>query len=288
MGQARQTMERRQLGLTLQRLRDQAAKSQQEAADAIGKVRSRIVQLENGTGTVSPDDLDCLLDFYGVTGAERETVLALGMEARKRQKRRTYTDFLPGAFQRLADLEDAAREIWSYDVRIIPGPLQSPNYVRETIESGDGIWWSASEGERESRQAFRLERQRRILQADPPKKLHFILTEDALLTNDRNAGVMREQLTHLVDLVEHHPNLTIQVLELGVAGNPAPNGALLVLEFGSSAPRVGVAPVVYGPSTYFYGEADTTALLRAFQKISELAMGPADSARFIRRKLEEN
>jgi hypothetical protein len=39
---------------------------------------------------------------------------------------------------------------------------------------------------------------------------------------------------------------------------------------------------VYGPSTYFDTEPDTSAMLRAFDRLQALALGPEESARFIR------
>lgn len=287
MGQARQTVERRQLGLALKRLREDAGKSQQEAADAIRKVRSRVVQLESGTGTVGPVDLAMLLDFYEVRGSDRKTVLALGAETRKRQKRRTYTDLLPGSFQRLADLEADAAAIFCYEVGVIPGLLQSPDYVDAIMRTGQGIFWDSSEsGEAASRVAFRLARQRRVLGSPKPKRLRFVVTEDCLAADGRSRDVMHGQLRHVLELAESQADLVVQVLELGGLENPAPNGGIEVLDFLESAPRVGFAPVIYGPSTYFHEEADTASLMRVFAKVQELALNPEQSIKRIRESLE--
>src|SRR5687767_11658327 len=95
VGQARQTVERLQLGLTLQRLRLAANKSQQEAADVIGRSAGRLSQVENGKGALGPEELTRLLDFYGVTPEVRASVLALGKASRRRQPRLGYLDTLP-------------------------------------------------------------------------------------------------------------------------------------------------------------------------------------------------
>jgi len=96
VAQARQTFERRQLGLTMRRLRDAAGKTQSVAAEAIGKARSRVVQLEDGTATATEADLTTLLDLYGVTNAtERTTVIDLGAQTRKRERRGPHYDELP-------------------------------------------------------------------------------------------------------------------------------------------------------------------------------------------------
>lgn len=98
---------------------------------------------------------------------------------------------------------------------------------------------------------------------------------------------MREQLQHLLSLAKKHPNIEIRVLSAGALDNPAPNGGLTVLDFGDSAPMVGFAHTVYGPSSYFSEDADTAALLRAFRRVQGLALSPARSLKLIRDRLKE-
>lgn len=284
MGQARQTFERRQLGLTLRRLREQAGKSQQQAAEVIGKARTRIGELEDGRFTLTVDHLTALLDLYGVSGEERQTVLELGVHARARQKkRRAYTDLLPGSFQRFADLEASATEINTYEFGIVPGLLQSLGYIRATIDDGDGIWWTPSNREREERITFRLDRQERVFEAVEPKALRFVMTEDVLRGGVGGPEVMREQRRHILKLLETQPNLTLRILPSETCGNPARGSGLTVLGFGGKGAPVGFSTVVFGPSTYFDQEPDTTALLRAFERIMELALDQKDSTRLIHR-----
>lgn len=288
MGQARQTFERRQLGLTLRRLRTQAGKSQQEAAEVMGKVRSRVVDLEDGRNASNPEDLEKLLDFYGTTGQERRTALELGTQARKRQRRRAHTDLLPGSFQRFADLEASASEISCYESGVIPGLLQSPEYVRATITDCNGVWWGSSGAELQERIAFRLDRQIRTLDSAEPKSLWFVLAEDALRGSVGSAEVMRAQRRYILQLLESKRNLAVQVLQDETYGNPAPGGGLTVMNFGDKGSPIGFSTVVFGPSTYFDDESDTVAMLRAFRRVRELALSPEQSARLIRTMDKEN
>jgi len=288
VSKARQTFERRQLGLTLRRLREQAGASQQAAAERVGKARSQLVELEDGRGTLAPDVLAKLLDFYGVSEDERQTAVELGALARARQKRRAYTDLLPGSFQRFADLEASATEINCYEFGIIPGLLQSLNYVRAMIDDGDGVWWQPSSAELEERIAFRLGRQSRTLGATEPKTLRFVITEDSLTGAVGSPEVMREQRRHILKLLESNDNLTVQVLRSETYGNPARGGGMTILGFGDKGPPVGFSAVVFGPSTYFDQESDTADQLRAFRRLLELALDPNDSVRLIRRIDKEN
>jgi transcriptional regulator with XRE-family HTH domain len=287
VSKARQTFERRQLGLTLRRLREAAGKSQQAAAEWIGKARSQLVEMEDGRGTLAADKLETLLDFYGVGGEERTTVLELGALARARQKRRAYTDLLPGSFQRFADLEGSATEINCYEFGIIPGLLQSLGYVRATIDDGHGIWWQPSRAELEERISFRLDRQEKTFGSAERKTFRFVITEDALTGAVGGRDVMREQRRHILKLLESNDDLTVQVLPSNTYGNPARGAGLTILLFGDKGPPVGFSTVVFGPSTYFDQESDTAALLRGFHRLQELALDPDESVRLIRRIDEE-
>lgn len=284
MGKARQTVERRQLGLALRRHRDQAKVTQAEAARHVGKTASLVSKIEDGLGTLDADALEALLDFYGVSEPQRCTLLELGTLARKRQPRgsvRTYTDTLPEAFQRLADMEQEATTIYQYQPGVIPGHLQTPRYIRALMRAGDGIWWQEYGPEPENRVAFRLERQARVLDAAKPKSLQFVFTYEALYDDGFHSDVMREQLHHLLELARKHRNIDLWILRVGALDNPAPGGGITVLDF-ESAPRVGFANVAYGPSTYIDDEEDTAALLRAFKRVQGLAMSKAESLKMIR------
>lgn len=290
MGTARPTFERRQLGLTLRRLRDQAGKPQQAVADVLGKTRTRIVQLEDGTANISQEDLERLLDFLDVTGDERETVIELANHARKRQKRRVYVDQLPDAYQRWADLEASASEINCYETGVIPGLLQSESYMRAILSEGEGFWWDASDDggdQGADRLAYRMERQRRVLESAGGRLLRFVITEDALRASMGAPEVMREQLRHLLDLGRSHQDLTLRVLANDAFGNPIRGQGLWCFGFGDRGASVCYSPSVLGPSTYYDREVDTANLFRAFYRVWELALSRTASRRLIEGLLKE-
>ncbi|WP_190815275.1 helix-turn-helix domain-containing protein [Saccharopolyspora pogona] len=285
MARARQTLERRQLGLALRRIREESGKSQQAAAEAIGRVRSRIVELEDGKGTLSREDLVKLLDFYGISGDERETVVALGAQARKRQRGRTYTDLLPGAFQRFADLEASATEIKSCESGIIPGLLQAPSYINAVFDEADGAWWGAEDPERGQRVAFRLERQARTLNHDTTKSLHFVVSEEVLHAKVGVPDVMREQLAHILHLTNSRNDLVVQVLRHD-AQNPTRGGGLTVFGFGHRGTPVGFSTTLFGPSTYYQDTTDIAIMSRVFDHIRASALSARASLRLIEQILE--
>lgn len=287
MGIARPTFERRQLGLALRRLRDNAGKTQQQAAEAVGKVRTRVVQLEDGTATASQEDLAKLLDFYGITGDERRTVLELGAHARTRQKKRVHVDHLPDSYQRFADLEASASEIDCFETGIIPGLLQSESYLRAILAESEGVWWEQEAVEGRDRLMFREQRQHRILESGDRRILRFVVTEDTLRANLGEPDIMRDQLRHLLALLRSHRDLTIRVLRNDVAGNPSRGRGFWIFGFGDRATPVGFTESPPGPSTYYDEDAVTAAMRRAFYRIWELALSRQESRRLMESILKE-
>ncbi|MCP2262467.1 Helix-turn-helix domain-containing protein [Streptoalloteichus tenebrarius] len=285
----RQTVERRQLGLALRRLRSRTGASQQDAGNAIGRTGARISQVETGTGTLSVEELGKLLDFYGVNGDERATLLALGAEARKRRRQpwQVYTDVLPDAFQRLADLEEDATAISAYEAGIIPGLVQSPDYIRAIISVGNGLWWQTSDDETERRIKFRLQRQRRVFETGQSKRVHVIFTEDALDNVVGSTSVMRGQAAHLIQLTEDLPDLLVQVIPSKAAGNPALGGGMILLDF-DGAPTIGFIASLYGPNTYYGEPEDIAPMTRVFQHLSKLALSTDESKLLFSKKMKEH
>ncbi|MBP2338647.1 transcriptional regulator with XRE-family HTH domain [Saccharothrix coeruleofusca] len=287
MARARQTFERRQLGLALRRLRLDKGVPQKAAAEAIGRSRTKVVELEEGNGTLSGDDLARLLDYYAVSGAEREAMLALGAQARRRKRGRTYVDLLPNSYQRFADLEANAARISTYEPGIVPGLLQSSDYIRAVIEEGDGIWWDGADPGREDRISFRLDRQAVVFGAGEPKDLRFVLTEDSLRADFGAPEVMRGQLRHLLSLCDGRPGPAIRLLRNDTHPNPLRGRALILFDFKGKAPAVGYSEAIAGHSAYYDDPADTAALALAFERVWELAATEPGTERFIRELLEE-
>lgn len=284
-----QTLPRRLLGGELKRLRGKAGLSAAEAAAAIAKDQSRLSRVEDGRSNLTADELSVLLDLFGVTKAERKRLLTMGVEARKRQpKQRAYVDTLPGSFRRISNLEAEASHIFSYEKGIFPGLLQCDVYAEAVMAAGDGVWWESSYQERVDRVSFRLDRQRRVFEAEPAKQLEFIITDDALRTEFGGPRVLPRQLAHVLELLDKYPNLSIRLLSATAPDSPAPYGGFALLRFPEPAKPVGFMSVVYGPSPYLDERADTEALGRVFARLRELASDKAESRLEIERSLSRS
>jgi len=278
MGRTLQTIPRRLLGSELKRLRLQAGRSQAEAGRVIGKDQGRITKLEDGQTNLRPEELAALLSFLGAGETDREKIMAMGAEARKRQPRmRAYVDPLPDSYRRLANLETQASTILTYENGIFPGLLQCAEYAEALMVACDGLWWASSYQERANRVAFRLERQRLVLGAPQPKQLDFIVTDDALHTEFGSPQVMRRQFEHVLRIIAERPTVTVRLLSSTTPNSPSPHGGFTLLEFEKPAPSVGFVSVAHGPSPYMDAPADTNALSRVFNRLQDLSLGLAES-----------
>ncbi|HEU5110000.1 MAG TPA: Scr1 family TA system antitoxin-like transcriptional regulator, partial [Micromonosporaceae bacterium] len=138
------TVSRLFLGEALKRLRAESKKTLDETAAAIGKSRARLINVLDGKGTLTAEELSRLLDFLGASPADKTGLLALGAEARQRPNRRPYTDLRPSSYERITDLQAMAAEIDWYERGVIPGLLQIPEYFEAIAADTEGILWDPS------------------------------------------------------------------------------------------------------------------------------------------------
>ncbi|RZB20889.1 XRE family transcriptional regulator [Streptomyces sp. F001] len=131
---------------------------------------------------------------------------------------------LPSWFQPFAELESRTTSIATFQAQVVYGLLQTPDYARAVLQAGwaDGL---------DEQVAARLERQR-ILTREAPPWVWVVLDEVVLHRPFGSDKVMREQLTHLLDL-QGRRQVRVQVLPLGVGNHPATAGSFTVLRFDS-------------------------------------------------------
>lgn len=283
-----QTIPRVLLGEALKQLREEADVTLDAAAAAVGKDRPRLVKVLDGRATLSSAELESLMNFLEAGDTTRTELRSLGTEARKRATGSPYMDLAPGSFRRIAWLEAIARDVWIYEKGMFPYPIQSQEYIEAVMRAGEGVWWEEPWTVRSNLVTFRMERQKIIFETDPPKRVELMFTSDALYANVGGSEVMRGQIEHVLSMIDRYPNLTVRVVPIDVSGNPAQSGGLIMLRFGDLLRPVGMLPVIYGPSTYFDQTEDTERMLRAFNKLRELALSPQDSRVLLESALKEH
>ncbi|MDS1271980.1 helix-turn-helix transcriptional regulator [Lipingzhangella sp. LS1_29] len=231
------TVRRILLGHQLRKLREAKGISREDAGYKIRGSESKISRLELGRVGFKKRDVEDLLTLYGVTAAEeREQLLHLVEESNKPGWWQQHSEALPSWFPAYVGLEEAATRIRTYEVQFVPGLLQTEDYARHVIRSGDP---EADEHEVESRVTVRMTRQRRIYE-NPEVRFWAIIDEAALRRPMGSAQIMRNQLDFLRELTDH-PSITIQIVPFRVGAHAAEGGPFTILRF----PEFDLPDIVY-------------------------------------------
>lgn len=225
------------LGAQLRRLREGSNVSVAEAAEVIRATHSKISRLELGRSGAKQRDVADLLSLYGVADeVQREELLALARQASIPDWWRQYSGVVPSWFALYVGLERAASIIRVYEVQFVHGLLQTEDYARAVILIAHA---GTPADEIDRRVSLRMKRQELLTRPDAPE-VWTVLDEAALRRSPDGRAVMRAQLEHLLEMAEL-PNVTIQVMPLGVGPHAAAGGSFTILRF----PEPDVPDLVY-------------------------------------------
>ncbi len=188
---------RRRLGAELRTLRDRAGLTGDQVIERVGWASaSKLSRIENGRTRPDLSDIFDLLDLYGVTGADREKLIAIGRDAANtRGWWRSFAEL--GHRQRgYAELEAGVVELREYHQSLIPGLLQTADYARTRVLSVLEVYGDLDvEAEVAARQA----RQALLTAADPPR-YQAVIDEAVLRRTVAPPEVTAAQLARLVEL----------------------------------------------------------------------------------------
>lgn len=207
---------RRRLGAELKRLRSRTGMTLDEVAELMTCSTSKISRLETGKGVPKVPDVSELMRIYGVTSdTEREMLLRLVRDGRQPGWWEPLTEgvsperYVLDAPGRYAALESDATAVRTFDVSIVPGLLQTPEYARAVFSETLPHHLPA---EIDRLIGLRMKRQEALSRKDPPPLELVALLDEAMLARVvGGAAVMAAQLDRLLELGSL-PNVTIRVL----------------------------------------------------------------------------
>ncbi|MFX0576918.1 DUF5753 domain-containing protein [Nocardia nepalensis] len=240
-------------------------------------------QLTKGKGTLAEDKLNKLLDLLEFDRHDRAELLALRDVAKGRHPYAQYSALFTEPLLRLFGLEDGARSIRSFENAVIPGLLQTEDYVRVLMRASVTI---GRQIEVEQRVQARLQRQRRLSEPDP-LQLSVVMGQAALTYQVGSPEVHKAQLVHLLELSDKHPNtLDLRVIpfETGGTSIASLNAATFhLLDFESAR-----LPTLGWIETALYGElaedsAQVGALEYLYEQLHSVALSRSDSQQLIKR-----
>ena len=273
------TMQRRQLGGELRRLRQAAGLTLEAVRKELYFSESKISRIETGRMGAATDDIGRMLELYRVGPEQRAALLKAAEDARRRSWWQAYGDttIVP-----LVGLEAAAQRISQYENMTIPALLQTADYARAVIAAERPDYSS----ERIARLVeLRMNRQA-LLGVDDPPLLSVVLEECVLRRPVGGRMVMWEQLHRLVQAAMLS-NVTVQILPITVGEHPGMKGAFTVYRFAEA----GASDVVYlehgGGDHYIESAEQTSQYVDAFDEIRGQALNPEHSIAFATKIVKE-
>ncbi|WP_407837830.1 helix-turn-helix domain-containing protein [Streptomyces sp. DSM 116496] len=188
--------------------------TQKQLGGLVGLDAETIASIEQGRRALMPDVAELMDPLLGLPGLL--TVAANEMPAR---------DASTPWSEEYMELEQQAITLNWYESTVIPGLLQTENYMRALFRCRVPAFLPEEIEDLTVRRLSRVQ----ILHRRHPPNVTFIISETGL--SDRIGGdeVYAEQLRHLLVCLEI-PHVTIQVLTLGQTFHPAVSGSYTMLE----------------------------------------------------------
>ncbi|WP_235877776.1 helix-turn-helix domain-containing protein [Saccharopolyspora karakumensis] len=276
------TVRRRRLAAELRRLRAHSEVTQQQAATHLGCTQAKIGRFETAKRSPSVGDVSALLDFYEVDNAEREQLINLARDARKRGWWHSYSDVLPEWYETYVGLEAEASSIHTYESEAIPGLLQTREYAYAITKS---TLIRAHDAEIGRRVDLRIQRQERVT-GDNPLELWAVVGEAALRRPVGGDGVLRRQLEHILKLGQL-PNVTLQVMPLDAGAHPAQAGPFVILRYSNHIDPDVVYLETHVGGLYLEREIELTNYATMMDHLRAHAVDPEGSVDFIQQRIGE-
>lgn len=264
----------RSLAAMLRTARDEKSVSARELARQLGKAHTTIQRWESGETMPNAEDVSAYLACLGIVGDDRERIMTL---ARGNDEGDWLASGQPGISQQLAgvmECERKARRMTEWAPLVIPGVLQSGDYVRSII----GASGKLSASDVQTRVMFRLARRDALTRLEP---VHFtaLIGEPAVTGRIGGRAVMVDQLRQVLRMAERD-NVTVQVVSVSGNWHPGHAGPFILYEFDENQP-----PILYlehHRSGAFLVDADDVEEYRhAVNLIRRGAMSAEESAALI-------
>ena len=274
---------RKRLGSELRRLREQARLTCDDVGRRLDCSGTRISRIETGRISARPGDVREMLEVYGVTGADAESLVQLARDARRKGWWQAYGPVIPPWFESYLSLESEASGIREFAPITLPGLVQTADYARAQLAGAAGS--GAAEGppgtaaDIDGQVALRREWQARLGRPDAPR-LALVIGESALRTRAGGPEVMRGQLDHLRELAAL-PAVSLQVLLLRSAAGARAVTPFTILDFADRADPSAVYLEYLTGSLVLDAADEVRRYAAVFGQLRSGALGTADSAEFI-------
>lgn len=276
-------VQRRRLRAELRRARLEAGLTQDQVAAVMDWSLSKVIRIENGSVSISANDLRALLRHYQIADPGRtDELLALAQAARERAWWSGYRDVASPGLLQLIGYETAASITRTFEPLLVPGLLQTEEYARAVLSEFEE---QAPGGRVDALVEIRMRRQELLDRTDPPL-LFFILDEAIVRRLTGGKAVMRRQVRRLIE-VAGRPNVTVEVVPFSAGAHPGLKGPFVALEFPDPADD----DVLYlesprGDLISRDVPEEVLAYREAFERLRVMSLGPEGSTAYLSTALD--
>ncbi|WP_329521139.1 helix-turn-helix domain-containing protein [Spirillospora sp. NBC_01491] len=273
------TVRARRLALELQRLRERSGLGQAEAARRLGWSRSKLSRIEDAATRPADDDVQALLQLYGLEPDRHDALRHLNQDSWQRGWWTAFGDAFTGNYPML---EDQAPEIFAYEIALIPGLLQTPDYARTLIRAvRDG-----DEKDLDRLVAARMAR-KAVLERVTPPRLHLVINEAAFHQVVGDACVMRKQTSEVWSHAVERSNVTIQILPFTASRPFGLESSFTLFAFPEDhGLDVGHSEGLLG-EWYAESSGQLTQIRVAFDHVRQAALSPEESIAWLAARTRE-
>ena len=264
------TAARRELALVFRTLREQRGFGLPDLATYLGVSEVQASRLDRGVRGLNAGQVRKLATWYQQPTAERDRLLELAAESRKRAWWQQ-VELRDEAYRTLIGMEHAAQFVGEYSSGVVPGLLQTRAYAHA---SARGSALDLTNEQIDTAVDVRMRRQE-ILRSDPPPRLWVVVDEAALARVTGGREVMRDQLRHLAEAGET-PSVTVQILGFEYGTHPGGNSNFILIDTGHGLPDLIYVEGLRGPAE-FTSEAETHRYREVWDNLTAIALDPRRS-----------
>jgi transcriptional regulator with XRE-family HTH domain len=197
-----------ELSRTLKQLRQDAGLTGMQAAERTGFSQAKISRIERENNVPNPADVAKLAEAYHAPTEIRQRLIELAEHVKATNRRVVLSRANRAEFQkRIADLNRDATEIREFSPVIIPGLLQTAEYMQAVFAAGGTTPADAGGSVR-----ARLEGQNVL--DEPGRRITILTTEGALGWAAGPPEMMVRQLEH-IELVARKPVVRVGIIPFG-------------------------------------------------------------------------
>jgi transcriptional regulator with XRE-family HTH domain len=212
----------------LRRLRRSAGLTGDQLASRLGWARTKVPKIENGHQMPTEEDVTKWVEVCGQPADVAAEYLDLLTRAQT-QYRRWKHELRQGhaTLQITWDrLVRQARTVRNFEIVVIPGLLQTPEYARYRAVEAVRNYGAAEDGIDE---AVTMRMRRQEVLYEPGRTFEFVTTEGALRMGACPAEAMIGQLDRL-GVLSQLPNITLGIIPFGVPLPAMPQNPFIILD----------------------------------------------------------